>query len=149
MWAIEARVNRRASAVLAALDAAGSIYLQERLHGVRITLKKFRYALEISCEAAGLKASADVKAIKKYQDTLGRLHDLQVLINRVREIQPSIAAPDLTMWRKIDALVIALEDECRRLHATFLRQQPKIRDICERARRAADRGPHARRAMAS
>ena len=149
MWAIEARVNRRASAVVAALDAAGSIYLQERLHDVRISLKKFRYALEIASEAAGLKRSADVKAVKKYQDTLGRLHDLQVLIDRVRGIQPAIAPPDLTMWRKIDALVGALEDECRRLHAKFLRQQPAIRDIAARATRATAGTPRARRAIAS
>src|SRR2546430_8912482 len=49
-WAIDARVNRRAASVLGALDTAGSIYLQERLHDVRIALKKFRYALEISFE---------------------------------------------------------------------------------------------------
>src|SRR5436853_4379629 len=74
-WAIDARVNRRGAGVLRALDTAGSIYLQERLHDVRITLKKFRYALEISFEAAGIKPSPDIKLLKRYQDTLGRLHD--------------------------------------------------------------------------
>jgi CHAD domain-containing protein len=147
MWAIEARVNRRASALLHAVDAAGSIYLQERLHDVRITLKKFRYALEISCEASGLKPTPDIRTLKKYQDTLGRLHDLQLLVDRVRELQPSTTPRDLTMWRKIDAFVNALEDECRRLHAKYLRQQPHIRQIAERASRATEES--SRRAMAS
>jgi len=147
LWAIEARVNRRAAAVLEAVDAAGSIYLQERLHDVRIALKKFRYALEISCEASGLKPTPDIRTLKKCQDTLGRLHDLQLLVNRVRELQPATTPHDLTMWRKIDAFVNALEDECRRLHAKYLRQQPQIRQIAERATRATEQS--SRRAMAS
>jgi CHAD domain-containing protein len=149
MWAIDARVHRRATAVLGALDAAGSIYLQERLHDVRIALKKFRYALEISCEAAGLEPSADIRTLKKYQDTLGRMHDLQVLLDRIREIQPSIAPQELAVWRKIDAIVNALEDECRRLHAKFLRQQPAIREIADRVTRVTAGTPRARRAIAS
>src|SRR5205814_10418632 len=135
-WAIDARVNRRAANVVRTLDAAGAIYLQERLHDVRIALKKFRYAVEISCEAAGMKPPADIKALKRQQDTLGRLHDLQILIDRMREVQASVAPPDLTLWRKIDAVIAALEDECRRLHAKFVGQQSDIRAICERVTRA-------------
>jgi len=148
-WAIEARVNRRAATLLRALDAAGSIYLQERLHDVRIALKKFRYALEISGEAAGEKPSPEIKVLKKHQDTLGRLHDLQLLIDRTREIQPRLAPPDVTMWRKIDAVLVGLEDECRRLHAKFVRQQTELRTICERVSSATEAAPRARRAIAS
>ncbi len=148
-WAIDARVNRRANTLLGALDIAGSIYLQERLHNVRIALKKFRYALEISSEAAGLKRPPAVRALKRHQDTLGHLHDLQLLIDRIREIQPSIAAPDDTMWSKIDAVVVSLEDECRRLHAKFIRRQGEIRSICEQASEATEAAPKSRRAIAS
>jgi CHAD domain-containing protein len=148
-WAIDARVNRRANTLLAALDIAGSIYLQERLHDVRIALKKFRYALEISSEAAGEKRSSDVRVLKRHQDILGDLHDLQLLIDRIREIQPSIASPGDTMWSKIDAIVVSLEDECRRLHAKFIRRQGEIRAICEQASRATEAAPKSRRAVAS
>ena len=136
-WVVDARATRRATTLTAALDAAGSMYLPERLHDVRIALKKFRYALEISAEAAGLKPTADVRALKRHQDILGRLHDVQVLIDRVRQIQPTLAPPDVTMWRKIDALSALLENDCRRLHAKFLRQQGSVRAICERVTRVA------------
>ncbi len=142
-WAIEARVNRRGSTLLRALDAAGAIYLQERLHDVRIALKKFRYAVEISCEAAGAAPTPDIKALKRHQDTLGRLHDLQILIDRIRELQPAIARPDGVLWRKIDQAVVTLEDDCRRLHAKFVRQHEELRTICERLTQTA------RRAIAS
>ena len=95
------------------------------------------------------KKSPDVTTLKRHQDTLGRLHDVQVLIDRVREMQPAIAMPDVMMWRKIDALTSALEDDCRRLHAKFVRQQNSIRAICDRVRRAMDVEPPARRAEAS
>ena len=148
-WAIDARVNRRASTLLKALDAAGSMYLQERLHAVRIALKKFRYAMEISCEAAGIKASPEIKTLKKYQDTLGHLHDMQLLIDRIRELQPTVTPRDLTMWRKIDGVIASLEDECRRMHAKFVRQQPDIRAIAERVSKATEAAPRAGRAIAS
>ena len=143
-YAIDARLNRRAADLVVALDAAGAIYLQERLHDVRIALKKFRYALEISGEAAGLKRSADSKSLKRHQDNLGHLHDRQILIDRIREMQSALAH-DMAVWRKIDGVLVGLEDQCRRLHAKFVRQQPEIRAICERAIRTAGNAPKARR----
>jgi len=149
-YAVDARVSRRAATLSKALDAAGAMYLPERLHDVRIALKKLRYAVEIAGDAAGVRSLAEVKALKREQDVLGRLHDLQVLIDRVRQLQPALAAPDVTLWRKIDALIAALEDECRRLHAKFVHQQAPIRAICERAvRAAADAPPGTRAAKAS
>ena len=50
-WAAEARVSRRAATLTHALDNAGSLYLPERLHHVRIALKKLRYALEVAAAA--------------------------------------------------------------------------------------------------
>jgi len=147
-WAVDARVTRRAETLLQALDTAGSIYLQERLHDVRIALKKFRYALEISGEAAGVRMSSDLRTLKRGQDVLGRLHDLQVLIDRVRQIQPAVTLPEVAAWRRLDALVTSLENDCRRLHAKFLHRQPKVRAICERVMRA-NGAASPRRAVAS
>src|ERR1044072_3208226 len=45
-WAIDARVTKRASRLRAAVDAAGAVYLPERLHDVRIAIKELSYAVE-------------------------------------------------------------------------------------------------------
>jgi len=146
-WAVDARVSRRADTLMKALDAAGSIYLPARLHHVRIAVKKLRYASEVAGDAAGVTSSPDIRTLKRSQDVLGRLHDAQVLIERVRQMQPALAQPDATMSRKIDTLLASLENDCRRLHGKFMHQRDGIRALCERVSRAAGGAPHASRAM--
>src|SRR6185436_7272823 len=87
LWVIDARVARRASELAAAMADAGAVYLAERLHMVRIAVKKLRYALELAVEAAHAKSSPDLKELRRAQSVLGRLHDLHVLINCAREAQ--------------------------------------------------------------
>jgi hypothetical protein len=71
-----------------------------------------------------------------------------MLVARVRQMQPLLALPDVTMWRRIDALVSTLENDCRRLHATFMHQQSSVRAICERVTRVTGAAP-SRPAVAS
>jgi CHAD domain-containing protein len=136
-WAVEARVARRADRLRGAIDAAGAVYLPERLHAVRVALKKLRYALELATELAGSKTAvdkntADLRALKRAQDNLGRMHDLQTLTERVREVQAAIAPPNLTIWRELDMLVEALDDDCRRLHARYMRTRSSLVTITEK-----------------
>src|SRR5512138_1961602 len=77
----------------------------------------------------------DLRMLKRGQDVLGRLHDLQVLIDRVRQLQAAVEPPDVTLWRNIDVLTTALENDCRRLHARFMRLQPAVRAVCDRINR--------------
>src|SRR5262245_23974074 len=51
VWAVDARVTRRAAVVGSAMESVGTVYAPERLHEVRIAVKKLRYALELSSEA--------------------------------------------------------------------------------------------------
>ena len=44
-------------------------------------------------ELAGLKPSAELRLLRRIQDVLGRLHDLQVLIDRIRQAQASLIHP--------------------------------------------------------
>src|SRR5215213_622481 len=60
-WALDARVSRRALALSQAIDRAGSVYLSDRLHATRITVKKLRYALELDVEARGLKSTDELR----------------------------------------------------------------------------------------
>jgi len=131
-WAIDARLAKRAKTLRAAIDDAGAVYLPERLHTVRIALKKLRYALEFSVEMSGARSTPELQLLKRAQALLGRMHDLQVFIGRVRQVQASLSQPDLSLWRDLDALVAAAENSCRRLHARYVRERAALEAICER-----------------
>jgi CHAD domain-containing protein len=111
---------------------AGAVYLPERLHAVRIAAKKLRYALELDADLRQVKSSPDITELRRTQDILGRLHDLQVLVDRTREEQASLAPPDVNIWRGLDALVRSLEDECRRLHGRYMHHAASLVGLCAR-----------------
>ena len=131
-WAMDARIAGRAARLTATMSDAGAVYLPERLHAVRIALKKLRYSVEVATEAAGQRSSADLRTLRRAQDTLGRLHDLQVLIDRIRQMQASLVPPRVTVWHGLDRLVTALENDCRRLHARYVRQRARLDAIAAR-----------------
>jgi CHAD domain-containing protein len=131
-WALDARIAHRASALHRTINQAGSVYLPERLHAVRIALKKLRYSVELAAEAAGSKSNADLRALRQSQELLGRLHDLQVLMTYVRREQASLTPPDITLWRELDTLVGSLENTCRQLHARYVRRRAVLIALCER-----------------
>jgi CHAD domain-containing protein len=131
-WAIDARVAKRARRLSSMIADAGALYLPDRLHAVRIAVKKFRYALELSAEASHDRSSADLRVLKRGQELLGRMHDVQMLIDQVRQTQASLAPPSVTVWRDLDTLVASLEDDCRRLHARYMRQRSDLSAVAER-----------------
>lgn len=131
-WAVQARVARRAASLRASLLRTGALYLPDRLHAVRIDVKKLRYALELSSEIAGSRRDPDVLLLERAQDLLGRMHDTEMLIDRVRQVQASAAAPALSAWRSLDLLITALENSCRRLHGRYVRERAAIEALCER-----------------
>jgi CHAD domain-containing protein len=131
-WAIDARVSRRASTLKTAIEEAGAVYLPERIHRVRLALKKLRYGVELALETASIKEHADMSTLKRGQALLGRLRDFQVLIERVRRVQASLTPPDLAAWRELDVLVTALEHSCRRLHARYVRERAALTVVCDR-----------------
>jgi CHAD domain-containing protein len=131
-WAVDARVAVRASRLAEAIQEAGAVYLPERLHAVRIALKKLRYAVELLAELGAGVLPADLRALKRGQDLLGRMHDLQVLMTSVRTVQASLMPPNLTIWRDLDALVVSLEDDCRLLHAQYMRARDALTAATDR-----------------
>jgi CHAD domain-containing protein len=131
-WALDARVANRAQRLLTAIQEAGAVYLPERLHDVRIAVKKLRYAAELSAEIARERMTSDVRTLRRAQDTLGRLHDIQVLIERVREAQASLTPPSVSLWRAIDALLESLDIDCRQLHARYMRVRGDLEGVAAR-----------------
>ena len=72
------------------------------------------------------------------QDVLGRLHDLQVLVDHVRRVQAALTPPSVTAWRDMDTLLTGLEQSCRRLHARYIGERERLIEICDRlSRRSA------------
>jgi CHAD domain-containing protein len=134
--ALAARIVKRARRLDRAIADAGQIYAPEALHQVRIAAKKLRYAVEIAHESGAAPAAAAVRILKRVQDTLGRLHDLQVLQHHVAAVAaaPRPAhrdAPDVGLA----ALARWIEDECRHLHGRYIAILPALREALETARR--------------
>jgi len=126
-----AQAGKRARRLRAAIERAGGIYLAERLHRVRIEAKKLRYALEIQRELTRSRSRLYLNRLKVQQDLLGRMHDLEILIDRTRRVQASLPARNRRGMAELDALIRVLEDECREGHAAYMRARPSLLKLCE------------------
>ena len=145
------RAARRAERLRVAIDNAAGIYLPERLHQVRIAAKKLRYAIEMVRPGASVartgrpatrslrSTSGQLAALKKAQDLLGRMHDLEVLIARTRAVQATSQALSLKLSGELDQLVRRLEMECRLLHGHYMASRAQLVEICDRVEKHASR----------
>ena len=128
-----ARLITRGKLLAAAIDQAGHLYSPEQLHQVRIASKKLRYALELAADSGVPAAAQYVRALKRTQETLGRLHDLQVLQGHVAAVQ---AAPSgrAVPHEGLGAIAGRIEEECRRLHGKYVAQVEALRTIADAIR---------------
>ena len=133
LTAARERAARRAERLRASIENAAAIYLPDRLHEVRIAVKKLRYGMEIVRDLSGSRATVRIMTLKRAQDLLGRIHDLEVLIARTRAIQGSANAPTLRVSADMDLLVRRLEAECRRLHGRYIVMRASLLAICDYA----------------
>ncbi len=134
-----ARAARRAERLHAAMESASGIYLPDRLHEVRIAVKKLRYSLELVQGLGRSRSTGHVRTLKRAQDLLGRMHDLEVLIARTRALQSSSNAPTLKVSAELDRLVRGFETECRQLHGHYITERAALLAVCEHAIAAAAR----------
>jgi CHAD domain-containing protein len=132
--ALDARVAVRAARLKKVIAAAGALYLPERLHVVRLAVKKLRYAVELSAAARQTADAADVRLLKRGQELLGRMRDLQLLIDHVRRVHAALPVEHRSVARELDRLVAAVEDSCRRLHARYVRERRALLATCDRLR---------------
>ena len=143
------RAGGRAVALRQSIENAAGIYLPDRLHEVRIAVKKLRYALELTRELSGSRATARIRTLKEAQDLLGRMHDLEVLIARVRCVQGSSRAPNLRLSGDLDRLVRRLETECRQIHGQYMSVRKKLLAICDHAAASSARAGGSSRASSA
>jgi len=128
------RIARRARRLERAMQAAGQIYAPESLHQVRIAAKKLRYALEIADEAGAVPCRDVVRTIKRVQDTLGRLHDLQVLQHHVAAVGAAPRHRRSTPDAGLAVLSRMIEDQCRHLHGRYVASLVALRAAVDLAR---------------
>jgi CHAD domain-containing protein len=126
-----AQAARRAVELREAIDRAGGIYLADRLHRVRVAAKKLRYALEIQRELTKSRSTAQLNRLKVQQDLLGRMHDLEILIDRARGVQTTITPRDRRGMAELKKLIRVLEEECREGHAAYMRARPALLKMCD------------------
>ena len=147
---VEARCGRRAVRLRDAIEHAAGIYVPDRLHEVRIRVKKFRYAMELardlrSARRTARRARASVssrseagrlRTLRQTQELMGRMNDLEVLTARMRALQGTSMVTGLRVSADLDELVRRLENECRVLHGKYMAARGDLLGVCDYAEAA-------------
>lgn len=129
--ALDLRITERVHGLLQAMDEAGVEAVPERVHRVRIAVKKLRYALELSEELARVPPSGELRRLSRAQALLGRLHDRQVLLGTAATVRASLTRRDLRGRKDLSELLDDLEATCHTLHTTYVRSRPALHRVCQ------------------
>lgn len=121
---LAARMLRRAKQLKSAVENTGPLYVPEPIHAVRIATKKLRYVLEFAADAGFAPARDPMKSLKRQQERLGRLQDLQSLLHHVREAAGS--SENGARLGDVAAYAESIEQESRRLHAEYVGQREAL-----------------------
>lgn len=135
LWenAVTAQLRELAGRVAEAVDRAGGAMFPKRLHGARVSIKKLRYAMEVATATGAAKLEEAVASMRKAQQILGRLHDLDMLGEALRHT------------RHGEERILPVVDYRRRsLHARYLRRRAEVLTACRVAALAASRDHRSR-----
>ena len=124
-------ITARVHGLLQAMDDAGVEAAPERVHRVRIAVKKLRYVVELSEELARMPPSGELRRLSRAQSLLGRLHDRQVLLGAAATVRASLARRDLRGRKDLSELLDDLEATCQALHATYVRSRAALHRACQ------------------
>lgn len=127
------RVIDRAQALGDAVAAAGAILIVDRVHAVRIAAKRLRYALELTGELRLARTASLVSGLRRMQDVLGELHDLDVLRHEATRVRREVP-PDSIVAKDLERMVTALDADIRHLHARYLRGARTLASLADRVR---------------
>ena len=120
---LRGRIARRADKLSRAIDRAGGVYFPNRLHAVRVAAKKLRYTAELAGKSGLWPCEEAVADLKRTQETLGRLHDAEVLLKAVNKLarKANVDEQELAMLKG------DLEGEIAERHAKYLAQRERLR----------------------
>jgi CHAD domain-containing protein len=144
-WVVQARVVNRATRLRQALEHAGPVYGLRPLHEVRIAVKKLRYALELARAVSETTQASDLRRLRTAQNQLGQLRDTQSLVAATRETQATLTKEAIWVSTELDGFVSEWEDQCRVLHARYLKGVPELLALCDRLAAATDENRSPRR----
>ena len=135
LWenAVTAQVRELAGTVAEAVDRAGGAMFPKRLHGARVSIKKLRYAMEVATATGAAKLEDAVASMRKAQQILGRLHDLDMLGEALRDTRHGE-----------ERIMPVVEYRRQSLHARYLRRRADVLTACRVAALAASRAHRAR-----
>jgi CHAD domain-containing protein len=133
--ALAARVVRRAKRLQRSVEHAGALYAQDRLHAVRVAVKKLRYVLELGRDARLAPWTAAIRSLKQMQDSLGELQDREALLARVRAVHAAQGKPAVS--DALERLTRLLEEEARHYHAQFVTRRDDLAKLCAVVRQQA------------
>ena len=133
--ALAERLMRRSRRLTLAMNEAGQMYAPERLHAVRIAAKKLRYGLELAANSGVKQAAPHVRTIKRAQEMLGKLHDLQVLQVHVAAVQAEPRTGRPQSRAALENLARHIEDQCRHLHGRYIASASVLRDAALEVRK--------------
>ena len=139
-WAqmLARRMARRAQRVREVVSAAGALYITDRVHAVRIATKQLRYALEFAADTSEARTKVTVRRLKDIQESLGRLHDLEILQSMIQDLSFPGAQPEA--WNgELEALRRELDRECRELHSVYVGERAMLLELSDTAMQVATR----------
>lgn len=118
------RLIARAQDLRDHIERTGTAYHPEPLHEVRIAIKKLRYVLEITGEAGLARVLRPLRTLKTAQESLGHLHDLDVLITSLLSVPGT--APGKDLQHAAASAVAMIEAASRVLHRRYLRNRAAL-----------------------
>ena len=133
------RIATRAEDMAEAVRHATGVYLPNRSHGARIAVKKLRYAVEAAQDTTLWRPPLLLKHLRRIQNTLGEIHDLQILIDRIDDL-----VTDPVARAELPSLFDALQDDLASRHREYVARRERLFAIARACEQFAKRGGPAR-----
>ena len=133
---LRAHTAERVLGVRAAMTHATGAYFPRRAHGTRIALKKLRYIVEVAAASGTWRPLRLLKDLRKFQATLGELHDAETLLCTVQDLvtDTDVSARELELVRQV------LEKDIVDQHARYIAKRDAVLAVCDACERFAGEG---------
>jgi putative phosphoesterase len=111
-------------------------------HKMRIRAKWLRYTMESFSSLYKKKLIGEIKLIKRYQDTLGEMHDCDVWLECIPKLETKIAGENNTENKTLSEFLDFVKQRRRELYGDFVElwEQNKTKGAFEQIRRNVGTG---------